>query len=131
LLAGRLSKVAWRWRHRIFTDMNIADYIASFHSKNYAPKADIVERWNTRVVAQGLHEQGGAGAEAYLARYGKGISAKKVADLALMAEHSGAPDMAAGFWEKAYQIEMAPSKPLAGGKQSVTAGSAGKDAPAL
>ena len=99
---------------------SLTEYIESFHSNVKPPKADIVERWNTRIVEHGLHERGGEGAEAYLSRYGKGISAKKVADLALMAEHAGAKEMAAGFWEKAFQIENcgsgAGAPPLAAGK---------------
>jgi len=90
--------------------MNISDYVASFHVKVKPPKADIVERWNTRVVPQGLDKAGRMGAGDYLSRYGKGISAKKVADLALMAEHAGASEMAAGFWEKAYQLETGNSE---------------------
>lgn len=90
--------------------MNIIEFVAGYHGKSKSPNSEIVERWNTRVVPQGLHAQGRAGAADYLARYGKGISAKKVAALALMAEQAGADEMAAGFWEKAYQLETGKSE---------------------
>ena len=101
--------------------MTIKSYVTAFHSKPNTPKADIVERWNTRVVPQGLDVRGRAGAADYLARYGKGISAKKVASLALMAEHAGAAEMAAGFWEKAFQLETGKSESYGGeGSESPT-----------
>ena len=90
--------------------MNIIEFVADYHEKSKSPNAEIVERWNTRVVPQGLHARGRAGAADYLARYGKGISAKKVIALALMAEQAGADEMAAGFWEKAYQLETGKSE---------------------
>jgi bifunctional non-homologous end joining protein LigD len=67
--------------------------------------ADIVERWNTRVVPAKLHERGAAGADEYLDRYGKGISAEKVVKFALQAEASGATEMANRFWARAYTLE--------------------------
>ena len=90
--------------------MNIIEFVAGYHGKSKSPNAEIVERWNTRVVPQGLPAQGRAGAADYLARYGKGISSKKVAALALMAEQAGADEMAAGFWEKAYQLATGKSE---------------------
>ena len=95
--------------------MTITEYVAAFHTKPKAPKAEIVERWNTRVVPQGLHARGRAGAADYLARYGKGISAKKVSALALMAESEKAVDMAAAFWEEAYRLETGKFEPFGGG----------------
>lgn len=89
---------------------NITEYVSSLRAKFKGPKADIIERWNTRVVPQGLHSAGRSGAGDYLARYGKGISAKKVVALALMAEHSGSQEMADGLWEKAYQLETGESE---------------------
>ena len=85
--------------------MKITEFAES-HRKGFKKvKADIQERWNTRVVPQGLHTQGRTGAAEYLSRYGKGISAKKVVELALTAEALGASEMAAGFWEKAFELE--------------------------
>lgn len=67
-------------------------------------KAPIVERWNKRVLPQGLHQRGRMGARAYLEAYGKSIAAPKVTELALCAESMGAKEMAAGFWEAAYNL---------------------------
>jgi bifunctional non-homologous end joining protein LigD len=67
--------------------------------------ADIAERWNNRVLARGLNKLGEAGATQYLADYGRGIAAPKVIALALKAEVEGCPDMARGFWKKAYALE--------------------------
>ena len=90
--------------------MSIQSFAESFRSKAKAPKADILERWNNRVVAQGLDKRGRAGAADYLARYGKGISAKKVVDLALMAESVAATKVAAGLWEQAFLLETGNSE---------------------
>jgi len=85
--------------------MSITEF-AETHRKGFKKvKADIQERWNIRVVPQSLHTQGRTGAAEYLSRYGKGISAKKVIELALTAEALEAPAMAAGFWEKAFELE--------------------------
>ena len=102
--------------------MNITEFVASFHVRLKPPTADIIERWNTRIVQQGLHLRGRMGAADYLSRYGKGVAAKKVVALALMAEHAGATEMAAGFWEKAYQLET-------GNSESFGENSAGNTAP--
>jgi bifunctional non-homologous end joining protein LigD len=103
--------------------MNIQSFVESHHAKVKPPKADIIERWNTRVVPQGLHRAGRNGAVDYLSRYGKGISSKKVVDLALAAEFQGAAEMAAGFWEQAFFIETGKSEPfgVANGASPVSA----------
>jgi len=67
--------------------------------------AEIIERWQNRIVARNLHTQGEAGARQYLADYGRGIAAPKVILLALQAEAQGASEMALGFWKKAYTLE--------------------------
>ncbi len=64
----------------------------------------INKRWETRIVAQGLDDQGAAGARAYLARYGNNIAAPKVIDLALCAQANGAEEIAKAFWVKAYEL---------------------------
>jgi hypothetical protein len=87
--------------------MSIQDYIQTEKAKVKNPtkiKADIVERWNTRVVARRLHTQGKNGGNVYLNDYGKGISAPKVIQLALCAEAMNALEMASAFWEKAYEL---------------------------
>jgi bifunctional non-homologous end joining protein LigD len=85
--------------------MNIQTYIAQHREKSKSPKAAIVQRWESRVVPRQLHTQGKRGAQAYLEAYGRGISATKVVELALAAEHFGATSMAAGFWEAAFTLE--------------------------
>lgn len=85
--------------------MSIDTFVTEKKSKAKAPKAAIVERWNKRVVPRGLQNLGKAGASAYLDSYGKGISANKVTELAICAESMGSPEMAAGFWEAAYNLE--------------------------
>ena len=66
--------------------------------------SEINKRWETRIVAQGLDKQGAAGAQAYLARYGKNIAAPKVISLALCAQAKGFDEMALGFWVKAHEL---------------------------
>lgn len=48
---------------------------------------------------------GFAGAEQYIADYGQGIGVTKVVSLALCAETEGYPEMALGFWNKAFELE--------------------------
>lgn len=69
----------------------------------------INKRWETRIVTQGLDDQGAAGARAYLARYGNNIAAPKVIDLALCAQAKGAQEMAMAFWVKAYELTFGSS----------------------
>lgn len=73
-------------------------------SKN-KPKQDIIERWETRVVNAGLQSKGEAGAESYLANYGKSIGSDKCVKLARHAEEMGYPYFATGIWKKAYLID--------------------------
>lgn len=85
--------------------MNITEFVDSARAKSKGKvKAPIAERWNNRVVPRGLHNQGRNGARAYLDSYGKGIAAPKVIELAVCAEAMQAPDMAAGFWEAAFNL---------------------------
>lgn len=88
--------------------MELTTYIASKRNGAKPPKSGIVERWNDRVVPNGFDKQGRDGATAYLAKYGKGIAAPKLVELALMAESVGATEMANGFWAKAHELETAP-----------------------
>ena len=85
--------------------MNITEYVKHHREGFKKPKSAILERWNTRVIPRKLHTQGRIGAANYLASYGKGIASLKVVELALTAEAMGAPEMAAGFWEKAFELE--------------------------
>jgi hypothetical protein len=85
--------------------MNLTDFIAHHRSVAKKPTADIRSRWSSRILARNLHQQGRAGAQAYLRDYGKGISTAKVIALATMAEGEKCIDMALGFWAKAYELE--------------------------
>ena len=67
--------------------------------------ADALERWNNRIVARGLHKQDEAGADQYLADYGKGIAAPKCVALAVACEVNGCNGIAMGFWAKAFSLE--------------------------
>ncbi|MEG4628755.1 ATP-dependent DNA ligase [Microcoleus sp. AR_TQ3_B6] len=74
--------------------------------------ADIRERWNNRIITRGLHLMGEAGAVQYLADYGRGIGTAKVIGFALCAESEGYPEMAIGFWKRAFELETG-EKPIA------------------
>lgn len=81
------------------------------------PTAEIAERWQNRIIAQGmLNGSGRHGGSIYLGRYGKGIGVQKLVALALCAEFhvfDGGPaagEMAEFFWETAY--EMATGEPV-------------------
>jgi len=84
----------------------IADYADAKRTaaKGKVP-AEIVGKWQERVVPAKLNERGASGADDYLDRYGKGIAAPKVINFALQAEASGATEMANRFWAKAYALE--------------------------
>jgi len=97
---------------RIWWPMKITEYVSEHRQGFKKTKADIVKRWNERVLPRGLNTQGRNGAAAYLTAYGKGISAEKVVDLALVAESEGAPEMAAGFWEKAFELAEGRFEPF-------------------
>lgn len=85
--------------------MNITEYIESKRNAKKRIPSEIRERWNNRIVQRSLHLMGLAGAEQYLADYGRGITAPKVVNLALCAETEGYPEMALGFWNKAFELE--------------------------
>jgi len=70
---------------------------------------DIAERWQSRIVAQGLKGRMGGGV--YMGRYGKGIGVPKLVSLARTCEFhvfdagQDAAEMADYFWEVAYQMQ--------------------------
>ena len=66
---------------------------------------DINERWLDRVVANDLHTMGERGAELYLKRFGRKIGEQKAVHLAIIAENAGYPDVAEGFWKKAFSLK--------------------------
>ncbi|MCU0517993.1 MAG: ATP-dependent DNA ligase [Oscillatoria sp. Prado101] len=92
--------------------MNLEEYIESKRNAKKRIPSEIRERWNSRILTRGLHEMGEAGAIQYLADYGKGIGAPKVVSLALCAESEGYPEMAQGFWRKAFELETGQKTPL-------------------
>lgn len=72
-------------------------------------KDEIAERWQTRIVANGLHDMGLKGVDKYLMSFGIGIGASKCVQFALQAEREGYEEMAIGFWLKAYELETGSS----------------------
>ena len=84
--------------------MELTEFISSKQNKN--PNVDIIQRWNERIIRAGLQNEGEEGAQAYLSRYGTGIAAPKCILMARQAENSGYPQVALGFWKKAFQLEM-------------------------
>lgn len=84
--------------------MTLQEYIYEKRFESRGVPAEIIERWNARIVLQQLHKRGEAGAAVYLTRYGKGISEQKAVYLALKAEAEGFPQMALGFWKRAYSL---------------------------
>lgn len=94
--------------------LTLEEYAQQKRDEGIKIPAKINQRWQGRVVAQGLHNQGAAGATQYLAQYGRGIKSPKVICLALKAEAEGYPEMADGFWRKAYEIELGESPPDGG-----------------
>jgi ATP-dependent DNA ligase len=100
----------------------IADYITTSRATVKKPKADINERWQSRIVAAGMDRRGRAGADDYISAYGKGIAAPKVIGFAVKAELEGANDMAARFWEIAYTLATGLSA-------TATAGNGGAPTP--
>lgn len=99
--------------------MNISEYI---ESKRHAMKkipSDIRERWNNRLVKNSWHLQGTDGAAQYLANYGNNIGIAKVIGFAVCAEQEGYPEVAMGFWQKAFEIETGAA-PVVPKKQKTT-----------
>jgi hypothetical protein len=91
--------------------MDIQDFVEQHASVK--PGADIVERWNGRIVKAGWHRQGAAGAEKYIEKYGRGLKAPKVIALARIAEMNGCTLIAARFWETAHLLSAGEGKDAA------------------
>jgi bifunctional non-homologous end joining protein LigD len=64
--------------------------------------ADIDQRWQTRVIALGLH--GHDGGMDYLAQFGRTMAAPKAIKFANKAEREGDLEMAEVFWAKAFVL---------------------------
>lgn len=85
--------------------MEFTEYAEAKRKAAKKISADIRERWNNRIVTRGLHLMGEAGAVQYLADYGRGIGTAKVISFALCAESEGYPEIAIGFWKRAFELE--------------------------
>ena len=98
--------------------------ITSFVKEHAAvtPNADIVERWESRIVPNGLQNRGAEGADFYLGNWGKGLKAPKAIAFARIAEIKGATEMAARFWEEAYFLATGSRERLAAGAQACDEG---------
>ena len=108
--------------------MDCTEYAEAKRKAAKKISADIRERWNNRIVTRGLHLMGEAGAVQYLADYGRGIGTAKVIGFALCAESEGYPEMAIGFWKRAFELETG-EKPIAlnpPNKSSTNLGAAAK-----
>ena len=92
--------------------MDCTEYAEAKRKAAKKISADIRERWNNRIVQRGLHLMGEAGALQYLSDYGRGIGTAKVIGFALCAESEGYPEMAMGFWKRAFELETG-EKPIA------------------
>ncbi|MEG4406960.1 ATP-dependent DNA ligase [Microcoleus sp. MON2_D5] len=92
--------------------MDCTEYAEAKRKAAKKISADIRERWNNRIVTRGLPLMGEAGAVQYLADYGRGIGTAKVIGFALCAESEGYPEMAIGFWKRAFELETG-EKPIA------------------
>lgn len=92
--------------------MDCTEYAETKRKAAKKISADIRERWNNRIVQRELHLMGEAGAVQYLADYGRGIGTAKVIGFALCAESEGYPEMAIGFWKRAFELETG-EKPIA------------------
>jgi ATP-dependent DNA ligase len=91
--------------------MDCTEYAEAKRKSAKKISADIRERWNNRIVQRELHLMGEAGAVQYLSDYGRGIGTAKVIGFALCAESEGYPEMAIGFWKKAFELETG-EKPI-------------------
>ena len=85
--------------------MDCTEYAEAKRKAAKKISADIRERWNNRIVQRELHLMGEAGALQYLSDYGRGIGTAKVIGFALCAESEGYPEMAMGFWKRAFELE--------------------------
>ena len=92
--------------------MDCTEYAETKRKAAKKISADIRERWNNRIVQRELHLMGEAGAAQYLSDYGRGIGTAKVIGFALCAESEGYPEMAMGFWKRAFELETG-EKPIA------------------
>ena len=89
--------------------MTLQEYIEKRKATKF--NSSIEERWQSRIVRARWDAAGEDGASMYLSQYGKGIAAPKVIALACCATAHGCPEVALGFWKRAYELEMGVSAP--------------------
>jgi len=80
-------------------------------AKPFTSAADVSKYVTQRMVGRGFTRMGVAGAAAYLADYGRGISVDKIIRLAATAEAHGFTELAIGFWDVAYMTEHGQPAP--------------------
>jgi len=83
--------------------MKLSDYMKQNEQKKI--KADIIKRWQERIVSAKLFEYGEAGTREYLSLYGKSIAAPKCLQFAQLALNEGHRDFAIGFYKKAADLQ--------------------------
>jgi hypothetical protein len=71
----------------------------------------IAKRWLERIDKYDLQYKGEKGAQMYLDKYGRNISEEKAVHFAILAENLGYPEMAEGFWKKAFSLQSEESTP--------------------
>lgn len=93
--------------------MNISEF-----AKTNLPKAkvtsEISERWQSRVVANGWHARGRAGADAYIGQYMKGAGVPKVMAFAAAAASLGFKEFSDAMIEHAFYLETGKREKLSG-----------------
>jgi hypothetical protein len=67
--------------------------------------AEIVDNWWNRIVPANLYSLGEKGADIYITKYGGKFSEKTLIHYALQAGREMQPDMARGFWKRAYEAK--------------------------
>jgi hypothetical protein len=84
------------------------DTVRTQHTKKGVLKppmaTEMKQRWNSRIYPRKLHERGTAGANEYLRDYGNNLGTPKAEALAIYSEVQGFPDLALGFWKRAYEL---------------------------
>jgi hypothetical protein len=67
--------------------------------------ARIIEHWSNRIVPANLYSLGEEGAYKYITKYGGKFSEKTLVHYAIQAETESQPEMARGFWKRAYEAK--------------------------
>lgn len=85
--------------------MNLPAEIQNYRNRRNAFRGkvppDVIYRWENHIVPSNLYSLGEEGAYAYLKR--RRVSEDNLVHFAIQAEIAGFPDMANGFWKKAYE----------------------------